>query len=152
MRIIEGGANGSSFAFQQIDRTNYRNGVTHLLDFSCLVQGDVYDLEFQYKLEDEEGNPFVCDKTQDQGRSRCMDTALRLTNADGSTWVLLRNDDFSDVVENEFTSYHTQIIVTSEMISSESVTLLMYGPDAGISLIFDSVRLYQTGGYQNFFP
>jgi len=135
-----GGVNGSDSPLQQTGRTKSVNGAVQIIDFSCFAANQVLNFSFQFKLEEEDGSLLPCKKNKGNTTSRCVDVAIRITRSGSNSWTRLVNDGDDPVDGPELTTYHSKFVVTMEMISAESVMVLLYGPKAGATIIFDDVR------------
>lgn len=145
MRITQPGADKSNKAFMHVNRNDFKDGVIQYVDLSCVEIGTMFDMTFKFKLVTADMQPVGCVKFTNDPTKRCVDVAMRIIKEDGSpVWVLFNNDDREEVVPGAYTLFQTHFRLTTIMKTARSIGLLLFGPPAGVNIIFDSFTLEQT--------
>jgi len=146
MTLIPNGI-GGSMAFKQSGRSHNRNGIIQDVDLSCIQPRTVYEIEFKFRLEDEQEKPLGCDKEANDIVSKCVDVAIRIASAEKSEWVVLSDRNKEVVIPGEFATYHTIFYVSADMVEADSTLFLLSGPTQEASMILDDIRLFRSTLY-----
>ena len=144
--IIEGGADGTSYAFINTDRQTYSEGIKQELVVSCLTEGVRLEVNAYMKLSIN-GAPFTCDKTKRYGHPMvCPLMSIKFvvpTAPTGHRWLHITNQNPFDWVGDEFNLYRGEFVITSEMTTSTEAYLYIYGPRGDVDITMDQVSIVE---------
>lgn len=142
---IQGGYDGSAYAFLNAGRTRLNDGPGHVLDAACLVRGAKYELTAFVKLRDPNNDnaPFACDRNAQWGQLlNCPMISFMYYNQDGTRHhINAENNVVADWVAEEFNRHHSIFTVTDELANSGNAWFHFRGVYPGIDIIFDNVQI-----------
>lgn len=140
IKIIRGGAGGSSSALICSDRLATSDGPIIPINNMCMYEGVVYEFVVYFKLLDANNNLFRCDKTAPYGSPlACPIVGIEMHT--GSEYLMLHpqnnEDDPWDL--NGWNMFKTVFVVSYELANAESAHFKFKGPAPGVSILIDDV-------------
>jgi len=142
IEVVPDGDGGSSKAFGHFGRNYFWAGPKQFIETSCLVEGDVYEINARFKLLDLVGNPTACDKTAPwKDENYCLLMTFEMELPAGNKRIHAGNMYGQPWIADEFNSFHTRITVTKDMVDASSNFFFFQGPRAGITILFDNISM-----------
>jgi len=136
------GADGTGHSFEHNGRTSFIMGPKHALKTQCFVEGGRYAFDAKMKLLDENGNPFVCDKTHHWiDESSCPILSFQVETQEGKLWYYYGNQNTSPWEAQIWNPFNTFFTITKEIAEATNAYFFVERPRAGITLIIDEIAI-----------
>ena len=146
--IIEGGANSSMYSIMASGRLSLNDGPMSQISHMCMYEGLVYEFSAYLKLHDQNGQPFLCDKTVPFGDPlSCPVLAIEMTTRAEFVVVHPESSIEDPWVADEWNEFRTIFVVSNDLANAEIAHFKFKGPAAGISILIDDMKteLYRPG-------
>ena len=115
-------------------------GPKHALKTQCFVEGGRYAFDAKMKLLDENGNPFVCDKTHHWiDESSCPILSFQVETQEGKLWYYYGNQNTSPWEAQIWNPFNTFFTITKEIAEATNAYFYVERPRSGITLIIDEI-------------
>ena len=139
MKEHEVGYDEKNGAIAHYERTSSASSLVHRINPDCLIEGKHYVFRAQFKLVDEDDNPYMCDKDSDD--DPCMIASLYIEHPQGKEALHLPNKSPHEWDESDWNVYRADFIINLDLAEADIIELKIRGPKSGISIIMDNASI-----------
>ena len=139
--VYEEGFN-STTSIQHFDRTSSQSSLVHYLNPECLIEGQHYVFRAQFKLLDEDGNPYECDKSNFLANPEpCIIASLYVELPHGIAPLHIPNKSPTPWKATEWNVYRSDFMINFDFAEADLAELKIRGPKAGITVLMDNASI-----------
>ena len=136
------GFEDSHKAISHYSRISPQSSLTHRLNSACLIEGQHYVFRAQFKLLDEDGNPYECDNSNDPANpDPCVIASIYIDLPHGMTPIHLPNKSPAPWNATGWNVYRSDFLTNVDLALAEVTELKIRGPKAGITVLMDNASI-----------
>jgi len=144
--VLEGGADGSSYAFSSQSRSYSSWGIAQFLDTRCLVEGRKYMLRASVKLLNKDGSAFTCtpgDNRVAPCPSAHLGSRVGTTNPENDPFLTIAT--MGSWATGEWNNMTGLFTVSEKLARAGSVLLAWHRTPAHVQVLLDDITLSLVG-------
>lgn len=136
-------SNPDNTAIEHYNRESKSSAIKVHLHPPCMVEGTHYVFKGVFKLYNEDGTPYWCNKESQFGANDfCVFASLYINDDTGTTHpVHMPNKSPEPWNTTDWNIYRADFIIDIDLAKAQAVKLLIRGPKAGISVVADDLRI-----------